>query len=199
MNRERGIYRGVYSALVDDDDFQALSPHAKLVLYTCRVCVQAGPAAIFRYYAELLRAQTGLTARQLEAALVELEQGAWISREGHVLWVRNGLRFDPYTTLANDNHKKSVENWLRGLPKVEIVLKFCDYYHLAYPSGWDTHALTNGYGIKGEGSPKSEVRSPKPITTRSVWRLRLSIGAVPNSSSRSTTSSPHRATRASRD
>ena len=78
----------------DDPDFQRLTPFARLVLVVLRLCAQAGPAVIFRYYPAVL-CQTGLSAPEFEAALEELEQPAprqpWIYRESVVVWVRNGL------------------------------------------------------------------------------------------------------------
>ena len=150
----RGVYRGIYSALPDDPDFQQLSPDARLVLLVARICQQAGPAAIFRYYPELLRAQTGLSAHRLEAAFAQLEVGNWLYRDGPVLWIRNALRHDPTTTLANENHKKSVIFWLKGLPKCGLVLRFCDYYSLPYPF----EAPSNGHPM---GSRSKEIDSEK--------------------------------------
>lgn len=133
MSSSRGVYRGIFSALADDPDFQLLSPSARLVFYTVRLCKQAGPAAIFRYYPALLVEQTGLTARVLEAALKELERGSWIEREGAVLWVRNGLRYDPHVRVADKKHRKAILRHLSELPKLIIVLRFCDYYEIARP------------------------------------------------------------------
>lgn len=158
--RSRGVYRGIFSALPDDPDFQRLTPNARLALYTCRVCAQAGPAVIFRYYHELLCAQTGLRASALEAALVDLESGVWIAREGVVLWVRNGLRYDPYINLSNEKQKASVTRWLEGLPRVALVLKFCDYYEIGYP--FDTHSI----GSPTVSPPISDIRVPKKTDIR---------------------------------
>lgn len=132
---ERGVYRGIYSALVDDPEYQLLSAKARLVFLTVRICVQAGPACIFRYYPALLAAQAGLSVRDVEAALVELERSPsdWLRREGPVIWVRNALRHDPNMHLTNDRHRVAVENWLRGLPRLQIVLTFCEYYQIAKP------------------------------------------------------------------
>lgn len=129
----RGVYRGIFSALPDDPDFQALPPNARLALYTVRLCRQAGPAAIFRYYSAVLIAQTGLAPKTLERALVALEGGRWIEREGVVLWVRNGLRYDPSVRLADAKHRKGVLAHVASLPRLEIVLRFCDYYGLPRP------------------------------------------------------------------
>lgn len=129
----RGVYRGIFSALPDDPDFQRLPPSARLVFYTVRLCKQAGPAAIFRYYPVVLAEQTGLAPKALEAALVALERGAWIEREGVILWVRNGLRYDPSVRLSDPKHRKAIERHLAELPKLDIVLRFCDYYQFARP------------------------------------------------------------------
>jgi hypothetical protein len=73
---------------------------------------------------------------QVKAALEELEAGGWLIYDEAVLWVRNGLRFDPSMTLANEKHRKAISSGLDRLPKSPVVLKFCDYYKIAYPSGW---------------------------------------------------------------
>jgi hypothetical protein len=129
----RGLYRGVYSSLPDDPDFQRLTPHARLVFLVARVCSQAGPAAIFRYYPELLMVQTGLRGAVLETSLQELERENWIYREGPILWIRNGLRHDPTMRLSDRKHRKAVERAVECLPRLSIVLRFCDYYGIARP------------------------------------------------------------------
>mgnify|MGYP001594451614 CR=1 FL=1 len=158
----RGVYRGVYSSLPDDPDFQALPAHARLLFYTLRCCVQAGPAAIFRYYHALLMIQTGVTAKQLEAAFVALEApqpsggDPWIYREGVLVWVRNGLRHDPHLTLANPKHRKSVEMAIQALPKQPIVATYCKYYGLAYP--YATQAVPSE-GLSLEKKRKEEEKN----------------------------------------
>lgn len=176
----RGLYRGIFTSLVDDPDFQTLMPNSKLVFYTARLCQQAGAAAIFRYYPEMLVKQTGLTARQVECALQELEHDNWIVREGVILWVRNGLRYDPSLTLANPKHRASVEKALKGLPKLNIVLRFCDYYKIGYPFDRDSvHGLLNP-----NPSPKTESESEADLTTLS--------GSVPDAASVNSNGHPRR-------
>lgn len=63
----RGIWRGVYSAIVDHPDFQSLTPNARLTLLVCRVGSLNTAASIFRYYLEPLQEQTGLTREELVA------------------------------------------------------------------------------------------------------------------------------------
>lgn len=138
---QRGVYRAVYSALFDDPDYQRLKAPARLLLLTLRQCSDAGPAAIFRYYPEKLAAQTGLATKVIAEALEELQDSGWIGYCYPVVWVRNGLRYDPTLSLFNSNHVEHVRRWLLGLPKSPIVAHFCEYYKIVYPfegdGGWD--------------------------------------------------------------
>lgn len=129
----RGIYRGIYSSLFDDPDYQRLSPPAKLVLLTARQCSQAGPAAIFRYYPTTLAQQTGYALKVVRSALEELAHANWIRYDDAVLWVRNGLRHDPAMRLADPKHHLAVARAIEALPHREVVLTFCDYYGIARP------------------------------------------------------------------
>lgn len=131
----RGVYRGIHSSLLDDPDFQHLSAHARQVFLTLRLCRDAGPAVIFRYYPEVVARQTGLSANRVETAMVELErpplrQPPWILREGVVIWIRNGLRHDPNLRLSSSKHRAAVIRQLEGLPRGQIVARFCEYYEL---------------------------------------------------------------------
>jgi uncharacterized phage protein (TIGR02220 family) len=129
----RGVYRGLYSVLFDDPDYQQLSAHARLVLLTVRLCRDAGPAAIFEFSTDRLMRQTCLTRREVTTALTELHQADWIDLDASLIWVRNGLRYDPVIRTSNPLHVRAVTHWLAGLPKRPIVLRFCDHYHLPYP------------------------------------------------------------------
>ena len=120
----RGVNRAVYSALVDDPDFQCLSSPARLVLLTARLSKQAGPGCIFRYYPEILLRQTGLSAMALTRAVADLQGAGWIECDAVVFWIRNGLRYDPTLRLADRKHRLAVERTLADLPKSEVVVNF---------------------------------------------------------------------------
>ena len=129
----RGVYRGVYSSLFDDPDFQSLSSDGRLTFLTARQCLQAGPAAIFRYYPGVLAAQTGLSESRVLAALDELRSADWCAHDGVILWIKNGLRHDPMLRISDPKHLKAVMRAIDALPHREIVLTFCDYYAIARP------------------------------------------------------------------
>ena len=165
----RGIWRGMFSSTFDDPDFQRLTPFARLVLVVLRLCAQAGPAVIFRYYPAVLCEQTGLSAPELEAALEELEQPAprqpWIYRESVVVWVRNGLRYDPTLSLAHEKHREGVQRHLDGLPNLAIVTRFRDYYHIAKPRQWHDQGTAEA---SDKLSPPIPTPTPMQIQTPSV-------------------------------
>ena len=167
----RGLYRGAYSALVEDLDFQQLSPAARHVLLTLRLSPQNNAASMFRLYVEALQLQTGYDVQILESALAELAcspdlSQPWIYRDGTVLWIRNGLRFDPNMHLANVKHRTAVLRAISGLPKSGLLSKFRRYYHLAKGIDVvsDTHPITIREGIdtpSGRSRSRSRSRSRK--------------------------------------
>ena len=129
----RGVFRGLYSSLFDSPEYQALSADARLVLLTARLCKQAGPAVIFRFYPALMATQTGLKLDRVNAAVSELAAAGWVEFEAGILWVKNALRYDPSLRLADRKHVSAVVRALAELPRVAIVLRFCDYYEIARP------------------------------------------------------------------
>jgi hypothetical protein len=155
----RGVYRGTYSALIDDPDYQRLSARARLALLTMRLSREAGVACIFRLYVAVLAEQTGLRIDEVEAALKELASSPnaarpWIYREGSIVWIRNGLRYDPNVRLGDERHRKGVERAVEALPRLEIVAKFCDYYEIAKP-------FDESPGLEGDFAPPiSDIRVP---------------------------------------
>lgn len=166
-----GTYRGIFAKLLDDLDFQALSPQARHVFLTLRLSAQNSAASIFRYYPEIFRAQTGYSNEILDAALAELERSPspdapWIFREGPVVWLRNGLRHDPNIRLADKKHMKSIERAVASLPKLKIVASFCDYYRITRPFDGPPRGLARA---SGDPSPPSSSTSTRTIPPGRVF------------------------------
>jgi len=135
----RGLWRGIYVSMTSHPDYVGLSPHARLTILTLRLGGQSTLPGIGRVYMDALLAETGLTRRQLKAALDELERKPsaktpWIVRDGALLWVRNALRFDPNLTFANPNHVLGVLRAVAALPRSSVVVqRFLEYYGLPEP------------------------------------------------------------------
>jgi hypothetical protein len=167
----RGVYRGIYSCLIEDPDYQRLSADARLVLLTLRLSAQAGAAAIFKVYGAVLAIQTGLEDGALEHALDELAtspsaERPWIYREAGIVWVRNALRYDPNIRLADPKHAKSVERAVAALPKLGIVARFCDYYKIASPFEDAAETPSRASEEPSPPRPSTEYREPNTETER---------------------------------
>lgn len=131
------IYRSIYSTLPEDPDFIQLSKEAKLVFYTLKTWRYNNMANIF-YFGEgeltALSKWTKIPAQKITKTIFkELQDTHWIRYQYPIVWVSNGLKYEPNISLNNPKHTKGVQNVLKSLPKLEIVLTFCDYYNLAYP------------------------------------------------------------------
>jgi len=156
----RGIYRGIYSSLVDSPDFQLLSARARHVFLTMRVMREIGPGCIWRYYRDPIVQRTGWKPREVENALVELETAVniyqeldpWILREGCIMWIVKGLQHDPTLRLSDLKHQTAVLRSIASLPHLAIVLTFCNYYKIPRP--WEGPAKGQG-GVPNDPHPPS--------------------------------------------
>lgn len=126
--KELGESRGIYVKATVDDDFLALSVPGKLLWYTLKM--HLGASGIGVMMQGTLSDLTGIPHGDIEGTLQELEGRRWIKRERSVIWLRNGLRFDPYMTTENEVHVTAIRRHLAGLPKLPIINDFRDYYEL---------------------------------------------------------------------
>jgi hypothetical protein len=140
---------------------------------------EIGPGCIWRYYIGPIACRTGYTERQVERCLRELETALdarglparWIVRDGPVCWIRNGLRWDPTVKLTNKKHREGILRALRELPRLQIVLEFCDYYNL--PKPFESPGKGNGKGLGipirdfSTAPPPSPSPSPKKTESES--------------------------------
>ncbi len=158
MSNARGKYRAVFTVMFETKEFLSLSADARLVLLTLRLCPQNNIASIYRLYEPILAELAGLSPARVKSALDTLcntpIDSPWIVYREGIVWVRNGLRFEPGFSLNNPKQRKAVENVLIGLPKCSIVKEFCDYY------GLDT--LSNTLFDSLSDSPSTGTRSPDP-------------------------------------
>jgi hypothetical protein len=179
----RGLWRAVYASLVDHEDFRALTPHARLLFFVLRLGSATTIASIFHYYTEVLQAQTGLSSRQLASAFQELEQRPsqdrpWIVRDRSVVWIRNGLRFDPNLSMNNENHVLAIRRAVAALPRRSaVVQRFIAYYTVLGPLGDDmgvshgvSHAPSHAPSLGGITTPTP---TPTPETTPDPVSLSL--------------------------
>jgi len=128
MADRRGKHQSIHTALVDDLKFIGLTPEAKLVFYTLKLMLGATGIDVVRAHVVALAEVTGLEVEAVEGALRDLRSSGYLAVEGNVLWLPNGLRYNPALNLENVNHCKSVQTHLEGLPAVELVNSFAQRY-----------------------------------------------------------------------
>ncbi len=130
---DRGIYRGIYASLIDDLDFQSMKSRTRHVFLTLRLSEQTGIGCIFRFYYEPLQQQTGYTKAEIDESLSECAAGGWIKVEWPLLWIINGLRYDPYAKIKSPKIRACVLKHVKSLPKLALVREFCEFYGIEYP------------------------------------------------------------------
>lgn len=122
---DRGEYRSIRIVIVDGPDFKTLGPNTKLVWFYIKL--QLGPLGIgvFNAAKHVLAEQTGLTPRQVDNALKQLDQAPqFFRREDSVFWIVGGLKNDPSMNYKLVNHVKSVRSIVDALPRLRIVAAF---------------------------------------------------------------------------
>lgn len=130
---ERGEYRAIHVALADDPDFLRLSPAARLSVVMLKLILGASGIDVIRAIVPELMALTGHDEAAVRSAIEEMREADWIRTEGNVVWLRNGLRYEPTMSLGSENTVKGVCRHLRSLPRLPIVNQFAEYYGLPCP------------------------------------------------------------------
>ena len=132
------FYRPIYSRIVDDLDFQALSVDAKLVWYTLRVCPECGPVGVFRFYPALFVARTGLSASKFDAAISLLEASRYVIISSGYIYLRNAMRFEPnYRPSDDEKHRKNLFSQLEPISHLDIVWMLLEDNGIDIPEGWE--------------------------------------------------------------
>ena len=147
MSNHRGEYRPLHRVLLDDQDYQSLTPSARLMFVTLKLAL--GALGIGVLFGEQLEVETGLARDEVERALTELTAIGWLKRDGRLLWLKNGFRFEPSFAPTNTTHRAHVHRVIAGLPRSPLVAEFRATY-----SEW----FNDGAALK----ETREVTSPNP-------------------------------------
>lgn len=132
MAKDKGTYRSTNTVLLDSPDFKDLSRTGRHLLLTLKNTRLTNMAHIFycgRGELFTLEEQTSMDNAELMATLAELIKKRWVVYLDNILWIRNGLRFEPGYNHNNKNHRAAVQNIINGLPKSDVVAMFCRYYN----------------------------------------------------------------------
>jgi hypothetical protein len=128
VKSDRGSWRSIHTVLVDSPEYLALTPNAKLVLFTLKLRLGPIGIAVIPAPASSLAESTGLSANGAFDALVELQKAGWIRMEGSMIWLVNGLKYEPGYSPKNKWHVQKINELLAALPRVPLVQEFKNYY-----------------------------------------------------------------------
>ena len=152
----RGEYRAIHAAITTDPMFIGLSRDAKLLWFILKLRLGASGIAHLLAHQHQLGQVTGMSRASVDRAKQELRPH-WLLWEGDILWLRNGLRWEPKISLVNANHRKGVMNHLSGLPVQPIVRAFCEYYELDDVTGGRVDAMSMAFECPSNAIPQQEV------------------------------------------
>ena len=130
---ERGEFRAIHTAIADDPGFLNLDTLERLMVLMLKLTLgQSGIAVMRATLPELVHLTAG-HSNGIRRAFQRLQNDDWVRVEGHVIWLRNGLKYEPHIDLRNENHRKGVVAYLKSLPKCNLVNDFACYYQLDIP------------------------------------------------------------------
>ena len=143
---ERGAFRAIHTVLVDTPEFQELSFEAQAVWFNLRLRLGSSGIGVVHGLAEAMgkgsregpeRVPEGSAKgpERVSIGINELSAGEkpWLIVARNVYWLRNALRFEPSISLSHQKQRIGIENYLKTLPKLNIVNDFADYYEIALP------------------------------------------------------------------
>lgn len=129
MAAERGTYRPIPAVLLDGPDFQQLPERARFAFLALKI--NFGPSGIEVQYPQALAAtvaaQTGMPYQAALDAVGPagvLEGMGWLEWEQNVVWIKGQLRYDPNMKPSDPKHRKSIQQHLMGLPRLDICARF---------------------------------------------------------------------------
>lgn len=164
---ERGTYRSIPHALLSGKDFRQLPERARWVFLVLKLNI--GLTGIDTWYPDELLArltsESGACADDVAYALDVLEEHGWIEREDNVVWVKGQLEHDPHLSSSNSKHRSSVQQHVAGLPRIGIVLRFCNEHR-----DWIPMDEASVMGIDWVFDGNQEARPNKTRKTKRIPR-----------------------------
>lgn len=166
---ERGSYRGILVTILDGPDFRALDPAHRWLLVALKMTL--GPCQIASVDAidHIMVGKTGHPLRVVRAGLAILESAGWIKREKNVIWVVEGLKFEPSFDASDPKHRKAVHRFVASLPRLAIVAEFRQHYadyfvdenppSIEGPSHGPTEGPSDVVGSTEDRRPKTETET----------------------------------------
>jgi hypothetical protein len=116
---------------------------------------------------DLLANRCGCSPEELDDACVELEQPkrgeeglGWIVRERGVVWLVNGLKFEPSIRASDPKHRAHVAEWLAQFGGDQSPLRIVRLFHKHYPE-WFVDSASGPTGMVASESPPEPRTKPR--------------------------------------
>lgn len=117
----------MYTGLLTDDKFLPLSMEAKGYFWALKFSIHT--TGIEACIPHTVAALASLEVQCAKTAEVELAEAGWVKRDGAIVWIVNGLAFNPHLFSSDPKHRKFVTRHLQSLPaKNKLVNDFRVYY-----------------------------------------------------------------------
>jgi hypothetical protein len=162
---ERPSYRSMYATFWDDPEVIDLSDRAYRVLTTLKGTLPA--AGVGNVYDDLLAHRCKCTEAELHEAYRELERPkqhsdlGWIVRERNLVWIVNGLRFEPTLRSSDSKHRRHVADTIAQFGGALSPLRIVALFRLHYPE-WFPGEVPPPSGRKSSpGARPSDTAAPE--------------------------------------
>lgn len=124
----RGEYRSMYTVILDSDDFRALSCEGQHMLLVLKIALPWSGIAVLSPANLLEKLSDKATLAYVHTTLAELESARWIKRHRNVVWLVNGLKYEPSISVKDVKHRRGVQRRVASLPSSPLVEEFKRYY-----------------------------------------------------------------------
>src|SRR5574341_560561 len=133
MAGERGPYRSIYCVLWDSPEFQQLPSDAKTLFMYLRTGPDCNFPCIFVFRRLGLREQFhDWPDARIDAGIDALIDASFIRVSMPLIWIVNGLRYDPSYVPANSKQKSGIEAILKSLPKCQLINECAEFYSFSF-------------------------------------------------------------------
>lgn len=157
---ERGEHRAIYTVLLQSPEFLELTPEGQLVWFHLKLMLGPCGIDVIPAVEAQLEEATNMPSEGVRKGMGDAIDKGFVRRERNVLWMVNGLKFEPSRTVTNKNHRTSIQKHIGGLPKLKIVNDFAEYYGLEQP-------------FPDVGDTQSHSASPTPSPSGGDTRSRI--------------------------
>ena len=159
---------------------RGVSPMTRLVMLYCMTCPRSTFIGFFRFSLDDCMDETGLTRKQIEAAMSDAESLEFLEwdRHTHYVWVCKRVSYEFPNCKLSDKQLMAVRRILEDAPKSSIKFRLCEAYKgygIPFMDGYG-----NGTDPYPDPSTTEEVLTTSPSARHDFKKSTPSSGPDPN-------------------